>query len=150
MFRKQNIQSFLYNVIKDEDVTIIPIIKYTKLEECVPCEIRISSILDDSDMLICFILLNRIHFCYEKNSNLLKAYLLHEIGHCFHQTDGKSHNELVAHLWAFKKAEEMKLPKVIDMLEKTIENWGTISWKDYAFRRYIMAYRQWKILIENI
>ena len=149
MFRKKNIQTFLYNVIKDEEITIVPIIQFSKLEECIPCEIRISSIIDE-DIVVCFILLNRIHFCYEKNTNLLKAYLLHEIGHCFNQTDGKCHNELVAHLWAFQKAEMMNLPRVIKMLEKTIENWGDISWNNYAFRRYIMAFKQWKLLIENI
>lgn len=150
MFRKKNIQKFLYEVIKDEEIIIVPIVKFCKLEDCIPCEIRITSILDDEDMLICFILLNRIHFCYEKNTDLLKAYLLHEIGHCFNQSEGKSRNELVAHLWAFQKAEKMNLPKVIIMLEKIIENWGSISWQEYAFRRYIMAYKQWKLLIETI
>ena len=143
MFRKKNIINFIYSIIKNENKEILPFIKFSSdIHPDIPCEICIKY-NDTDDFIICFIYLNRKLFMYEKNSDLLKAYLLHEIGHCFATSKLKSDNELEAHLWAIKKSKSLQIPKVTNMLITIIKSWRDINYKEYQFRRYIIAAKKY-------
>lgn len=146
---KKQIINFLYNVIKDEENRVLPIVRYTsELHENVPCEMRRYRSFDKKNTdLLCIIKLNKKWFLRKGTDNQLKAFLLHEIGHCFFEERRKYKNELYAQMWAIDKADEMKLPKVKKELIEMIKSWEDYNWGDYTFRRYIIASKKYKEII---
>jgi len=147
MLRKKNVIDFLYNVIEDEAIEIYPFVKYESMDERIPCANKISHIQADSNVRICQLSLNRKYFGVKKDSNFLKAILLHEIGHAIMCNKSKIDNELFAHMWAIKKADSLKLDKVVQQLIIMILEWGECSYNDYKSRRYIMACRKFMKIV---
>lgn len=147
---KTKIINFLYNVIKDEESRVLPIVRFTsELHQDVPCEMRRYRSFDEKNTdLLCVIKLNRKWFMKKGRDNLLKAFLLHEIGHCFFEERRKYKNELYAQMWAIDKAKDMSLPKVESELKNMIKEWGGLSWGDYKMRRYITASKQYERIIK--
>jgi len=146
---KTKIIDFLYTVIKDEEDRVLPIVRYTsELHEDVPCEMRRYRSFDVKNTdLLCVIKLNKKWFMRRGCDNLLKAFLLHEIGHCFFEERRKYKNELYAQMWAIDKSKDMKLPKVESELKEMILEWGKLNWGDYKMRRYITASKEYKEII---
>ena len=147
---KKQVIDFLYNVIKDEENRVLPIIRYVSdLHKDCPCEMRRYRHLDDKNTdLLCIIRLNRKWFLRKGCDNQLKGFLLHEIGHCFFEEKTKYRNELYAQMWAIDKADAMGLKRVRAELIGMILDWGDMSWGDYKMRRYIIASKQFKETIE--
>jgi len=92
-------------------------------------------------MVICFINLNKRYFTLELNKNILKAYLLHELGHCFSPKKMGSSAELCAQVWAIEKSKKMNMPVITKILENLVEEWVTMGWKHKKLRIYIRAGR---------
>ena len=149
MFLKKHVRDFLYDVIKDEEMEIYPFVKYVSMDDRVPCENKIS-FTKDKNVKVCQLSLNRKYFGVKKDSNFLKAILLHEIGHAVICNKSKVDNEFYAQMWAIKKADDMGLPKVVSQLILMLLEWGEIEWGDLKGRRYLLACKKFKKLMESI
>lgn len=153
MFNKRKVIDFLYDVIKDEELEIYPFVKYVSMDGSVPCQNKISSVKDEPLLKVCELSLNRKFFSsnYSKhNTNILKAMLLHEIGHVFFANKSKIDNELFAHLWAIEKANKMGLTKVVSELILIILEWGDIKWSYLEGRRYLLAYKKFLSIVKDV
>jgi hypothetical protein len=144
---KLQIQNFLYDIIKTEEKTIIPLLKFISIEKYIPCEIYLYEKIDKKDKdVVCQVRVNRKWFMsrLRKDQPVLRACLLHEIGHIFFKERTPFQNELKAHCWAIQKSEEMNLKTVTKELLRMIDEWGTFDWSDKKFRIYIKAARKFK------
>jgi hypothetical protein len=148
MFHKRNVIDFIWDVIKDEELEIFPFIKYESMDGRIPCQNKISQTKEDKNVRVCQISLNKKYFGVKKDSNFLKALLLHELGHAVICNDSKVDNEFYAHMWAIYKANKLGLPKVVKQLIIMILEWGDIEWSDLRGRRYRIAYKKFRELIK--
>lgn len=143
MFKKKNIIDFVYNVIKDEELEIIPIVKIVPMEDYVVGSNLISFSDSNTKLRVCQISLNKKYF-YAYNKHFIKANLLHEIGHAIVSNKSTVDEEFYAHLWAINKANKMNLPLVIKNLIEIIDTWATFHWNITENRRYILAAKKFK------
>jgi hypothetical protein len=148
MFHKRQVIDFLWDIIQDETLEILPFVKYEKMDGRVPCANKISQTKDDTNVRVCQLSLNRKYFGVKKDSNFLKAIILHEIGHAIICNNSKVDNEFYAHIWAMSKANKMGLPGVVKQLIVMILEWGEIEWSDLRGRRYRMANKKFKELVK--
>jgi len=140
---KKEVLNFVYEVIKDENLQIYPIVKYKYKHISYPCEIILFKGKDKKNLLICNLILNRNVFNNKTNRNLLKAYILHEFGHCFFESKSKYKNELYAQTWAIYKARKMGIKFIERHLITIMKEWLEMNWQDFEFRRYITAAKEY-------
>ena len=144
MFYKRQISLFIRQMLRDEKIFVCPakITFVTNLGSSVPCQIKLFDLTKTDKIVICFISLNKKYFTLESDRNILKAYLLHELGHCF-CTDARKNPELCAQLWAIKKSKKMGFSRLTAILENLIIEWKTMEWKNKRLRIYIRAGREY-------
>lgn len=142
---KKEILKFVDKVIKDENLNIYFVIKYKKINLSLPCEVILYRGYrgKTKSLLICNLFLNKKIFNRKTNRNLLKAYILHELGHCFFECRSKYKNELYAQLWAICKTRKLKIKFVEKHLIDTMKTWIETNWQNYKFRRYILAAKKY-------
>jgi hypothetical protein len=87
-----------------------------------------------------FIFYVKKSFAYDKNINYCKTIILHELGH-YVTSVGKCSgiNEYNAHLWAVKKAINLKLYNVFNNLMDCLDSWKSVDWTNG--RIYRIAYK---------
>jgi hypothetical protein len=80
----------------------------------------------------------------------IKGSLLHELGHmrCKHKKSNSvlliSRQEFEAQLWAYGKAKELGLKKVMDFLYNDIVNWSKTRKRGLVYTACKMASKRWK------
>lgn len=84
---------------------------------------------------------NRLYWHLYKTQPLeWKSMILHEVGHVYTagKSKSKSEKELMAQLWAIKKARELGNEELRTFLIRRFQEWGTYDWNG-KFRKYLMA-----------
>lgn len=143
MFKKKNIIDFVYDVIKDEELEIIPIVKIVSMDYDVVGSNRISFSDSNPKLRLCQISLNKKYF-YSFSKHFIKANILHEIGHAVVPCRSKVDGELYAHMWAIAKADKMNLKYVVKNLFMVLMTWESFEWSNPENRIYILAAKKFK------
>jgi hypothetical protein len=146
MFYRKQILFFVKRALNGEKRFVVPAkVKFVSvLGPSTPCQTEIFFNRGEipPKTVVFNLSLNRKYFTLEPDRNILKAYLLHELGHCFFPFEFRtSRSELYAHIWAIKKSRKMGLTKVTPVLENIIDEWKTMNWNRKKDRIYIKAGR---------
>lgn len=91
--------------------------------------------------------LNKAEFSKSSEEVDQMVILLHELGHVPNdKITSVSDDEYLAQIWAIKKANEMKMPEVVQRLIQDIVSWGEFKWNEGKgqFRRYIIASKRFR------
>jgi hypothetical protein len=137
--KKQLVLKFIKRYTKRK--VVIKYLSNKELTENHPCQM---SLKDDKVFII---ELNRKWYLYNRDETLLKALLLHEVGHIekYNSYCNRSMEEYLAQEWALKTALGFRLFRIRQKLLDMFNEWGSYKWNEEngALRRYIKAHTIW-------
>jgi len=105
---------------------------------CVPLEYEGQKIM--------LLAINRSAFNHTYPDDVLKAVMMHEIGHAKNNKDRGSQAEYTAHRWALNKSKKLGMKDVVRVLRYMVKEWSRHGWNEDGgiYRKYIIASRRLK------